>query len=648
MTRKVGVYICQCGGNIAGVVDCRAVADVAARVPGVAVARDYAYMCSDPGQSLIRRDIERLGLDRVVVAACSPRLHEPTFRSAVESAGLNAYMLEMANIREQCSWVHADPGAATRKAASLVRGAIARVSLASPAARREFPVTGSALVIGGGIAGIHAALKIADAGRRVYLVERSPSIGGHMAQLDKTFPSLDCSACILTPRMVDAARHPDIELLTDSELVSLDGFTGNFTATVRTKPRCVDAGACTGCGECAQACVLAGRVPDDFEAGLALRGAIRIPFPQAVPLAAAVDTESCLRFTKGRCAAPCAEACARGAVDLDMKATERVLEVGAVVVATGFDTFDPGLMPRFGHGRHPEVLDALQFERMLSASGPTGGRVLLPDGSEPRSIAFLHCVGSRDEGANEYCSRVCCMYTMKQAHLAAEKTGADISEFYIDVNAFGKGCQEFYRRVRQEGVQFVRGRAADVARRDGRLTVFAEDTLLGRQVELPVDMVVLATALVPARGSGELSRALCLATGPEGFFTEAHPKLRPVESTSGGIFLAGCCQGPKDIPDTVAQAGAAASEVLSLLDRGKVEVEAGVCAVRADLCLGCGTCVSVCPYRAVELTSEAVAEVNEALCRGCGSCAAACHAGAAVLELCTDEEIVANIEGLMS
>ncbi len=648
MTCKVGVYICHCGSNIAGVVDCRTLAEETSGLPGVAVARDFAYLCSDPGQALMKDDIGRLGLDRVVVAACSPRLHEPTFRSALESAGLNRYMLEMANIREQCSWVHADPEAATEKAAALVRGALSRVRLARALSGREFPVTGSALVIGAGIAGIHAALKIADAGRRVYLVERAPSIGGHMAQLDKTFPTLDCSACILTPRMVDIARHLGVELLTDSELISLSGFVGNFTAVVRTGPRCVDVRACTGCGDCAEACVLAGRLPDEFDAGLSRRGAIYIPFPQSVPLAAAVDRSACLRFTKGRCKAPCVEACAAGAVDLEMEETTRELEVGAVVVATGFDTFDPGLMPRFGHGRYPEVLDALQFERMLSASGPTGGRVLLPDGSEPRSIAFLHCVGSRDENANEHCSRVCCMYTMKQAHLAAEKTGAAISEFYIDINAFGKGYQEFYRRVREEGIQFVRGKAADVARLEGRLTVFAEDTLLGRQVELPVDMVVLATGLVPARGAGDLARVLGISTGPGGFFTEAHPKLRPVESMTAGIFLAGCCQGPKDIPDTVAQAGAAASEVLSLLAREKVEVEAGVCVIDEELCLGCGTCVGVCPYSAVELTEEGTARVNEALCRACGSCAAACHGGAAVLELYDDEQIVANIEGLMS
>ncbi len=647
MGDRTGVYICHCGTNIAGVVDCARVVERAAGLPGVAVARDYPYMCSDPGQALIRADIEQLGLERVVVAACSPRLHEPTFRAALEDAGLNPYMLEMANIREQCSWVHEDPAQATAKAVSLVGGAVRKVGFNRELTRREFPVTQAVMVIGAGIAGIQAALLLASAGMQVYLVERGPSIGGHMAQLDKTFPTLDCSACILTPKMVDVARYPNIEILTTSEVVGLSGFIGNFKASVRTSPRGVDLAKCTGCGDCAEACVLAGRIPDEFDAGLSKRGAIYMPFPQAVPLAAALDREHCLLFTKGKCKSPCVEACGVGAVDLEMEETVREFEVGAIVVATGFDIFDAGLMPQFGYGRYGEVLDALQFERMLSASGPTGGKIALPDGRQPGAIAFLHCVGSRDENTNEYCSRVCCMYSMKQAHLAREKTGAKIFEFYIDVNAFGKGYQEFYRRVRDEGVFFVRGKCADVAKLGGSLKVFAEDTLLGRQVELPVDMVVLATGLVPSTGAVDLARVLGLQLGPEGFFTEAHPKLRPVETLTDGIFLAGCCQGPKDIPDTVAQAGAAAAEALALLDRGKVEVEAGVSCVDAELCRGCGQCVATCPYSAVELSEEGVAVVNEAVCKGCGLCAVACLGGAAVLELYDDAQIVANIEGLL-
>lgn len=647
MAGRTGVYVCDCGTNIAGVVDCQAVVEHAASLPGVRVARGYSYMCSDPGQALIRRDIEELELERVVVAACSPLMHEHTFRTALEEAGLNPYLFEMANIREQCSWVHPGPSGATAKAKALVCGAVRRVRLHRGLSHREFPVTPAVMVIGGGIAGIQAVSTLAAAGKRVFLVEREPSIGGHMAMLDKTFPTLDCSACILTPKMVEVSRHPDVQVLTSSEVTGLKGFVGNFTATVRTRPRYVDLDTCTGCGDCAEACVLNGRVSSEFDRGLSRRSAIHIPFPQAVPMAAVVDPASCLRFVKGKCASPCLDACAAGAVDFDAREVITDIEVGAIIVATGFDSFDAGLMPQFGYGRYPEVLDALQFERMLSASGPTGGDIVLPDGRTPGSIAFLHCVGSRDENACEYCSRVCCMYTLKQAHLARERTGASVYEFYIDITAFGKGYQEFYRTVRDEGVFFVRGKCADVARLGGLLKVFAEDTLLGRRVELPVDMVVLATGLVPAAGTGELARVLGISTGPEGFFTEAHPKLRPVETTTDGIFLAGCCQGPGDIPDTVAQAQAAAASAMALLDRGSIAVETAVAVIERESCAGCGTCVAACPYDAIELDREGIATVNEAVCKGCGICASACLSGAADVGHSTDEQILANIEGLL-
>lgn len=647
MSGKIGVYICHCGNNIAGMVDCRRLAESASKLPGVVVSREYEYMCSDPGQGLIKKDARELGMDRVVVAACSPRMHEHTFRAAVEESGLNPYLFEMANIREQCSWVHSEPVAATAKAESLLAGAINKARLDRELEHRSFPVTEAVLVIGAGIAGIHAALGIAGTGRKVYLVERQPSIGGHMAQLDKTFPTLDCSACILTPRMVDVASEPNIELLTSSELVGLSGFVGNFKATVRSRPRYVDASRCTGCGDCQDACVLAGRIPNEFEAGLSERSAIYIPFPQSVPLSASVDIENCLMVTGGNCSSPCLDACGAGAIDFNAVETTREVEVGAVVVATGFDAFDASRVPQFGYGRYPEVLNALQFERILSASGPTGGKILTPEGREPETIAFLHCIGSRDENTNQYCSRVCCMYSMKQAHLAREKTSASVYEFYIDVTAFGKGYQEFYRSVRDEGVFFVRGKCADVARVGGRLKVFAEDTLLGRQVELPVDMVVLATGLEPAVGARKLAAALGIPLDPDGFFSEAHLKLRPVEANTAGIFLAGCCLGPKDIPDTVAQAGAASAEAIALLDRGEVDIEAAVAVIDRDSCRGCALCVTACQLEAIRLDDDGMAVVNEALCKGCGNCAATCLSGTVIMEHSTDEQVLANIEGVL-
>ena len=645
MAGGTGLYICDCGTNIAGVVDCPGLIERARSLGGITVATRYPYLCSDPGQELIRRDIEELGLDRVIVAACSPRMHEHTFRKTLTDAGLNAYLLEIANIREQCSWVTDDPLEATEKAWALLLGAFRRSRHLEPLERASFPVTGSALVIGGGIAGIQAALSIANAGKKVYLVERGPSIGGHMAMLDKTFPTLDCSACILAPKMVEASRDENIEIMTTSELSSLVGFKGNFRAKIKCTPRYVDVAKCTACGDCERECSLAGKVRREFDSGLSSRAAIHIPFPQAVPLAAVVEGDSCLFITKGKCKKQCVDACGLGAIDLEQEGRETEVEVGAVVVATGFDLYDCSLVPRLGYGRYPEVLDALQFERVLSASGPTGGEIRTPAGEKPKRIAFVHCVGSRDELANEYCSRVCCMYTIKQAHMARER-GLEVYEFYIDVNAFGRGCQEFYRRVRDEGVYFIRGRCADVARLGGELKVFAEDTLLSRRVELPVDMVVLAAGLIPPAGSEALARAIGVPLGADGFFSEAHPKLRPVETVRDGVFLAGCCQGPKDIPDTVAQAGAAAAATLALLNSESVDVEPLTARVIEELCSGCGVCEAACPRRAIEIV-DGVAVVSVAECGGCGVCAAGCLCSAMTVANSTDEQVLANIEGIL-
>ncbi len=553
MRKDIGVYICHCGTNIAGSVDCEELARRTAMLPGVRVARNYDYMCSDAGQGLIIEDIRELGLRKVVVAACSPRMHETTFRAALAAAGINPYCLEIANIREQCSWVHDDGGEATRKAEGLVRAAVAKAARLEPLEERRVPVTPAALVVGGGIAGIQASLNLARAGYQVWLVEKEPSIGGHMAQLDKTFPTLDCSACILTPKMVEVARHENIELLTSSEVEEVEGYVGNFRVKVRRRPRYVDIDACTACGECSAVCGMR-KVPSEFEEGLAKRSAIYIPFPQAVPLAAVVDPQSCLLFTRGKCNRKCEEVCAPGAIDFGQTGETVELEVGAIVLATGYDLLDAEVMPQYGYGRYPDVITGLEFERLSSPNGPTGGRILKADGSEPRAIAFLHCIGSRDENQHTYCSRICCMYNMKQAHLAREKTGAQVYEFYIDVMAFGKGYQEFYQRVREDGVIFTRGKCSEVVRVGDRLRVYAEDTLLGRPLQVEVDLVVLGTAVEPRAGAEETARVFGIARDKDGFFLEAHPKLRPVETSTAGVFVVGCCQGPKDIPDVVAQA----------------------------------------------------------------------------------------------
>jgi heterodisulfide reductase subunit A len=649
MKTKIGVYICHCGTNIAATVDCEELARFAGALPGVKVARDYRYLCSDPGQDLIKKDIRELSIDRVVIAACSPRMHEITFRNAVSTEGLNPYFLNIANIREQCSWVHHDREKATEKAKQILRAAVARVLRQEALTPRKVEIKPSVLVVGAGIAGIQAALTAAKEGMKVVLVERSPYIGGHMAQLDKTFPTLDCASCIFTPKTVEVARNKGIELFVCSEVVEVKGYVGNFTATIRKNPTFVDNSRCTGCGECIEACVLKKGVPSEFEETLTRRRAIYLAFPQAVPLKAVVDKENCLLLSKGKCKKACMDACKANAIDFEQKEEFIEREVGAIIIATGYDLFDPHRLPQYGYGVYEDVVSNLQFERMASPSGPTHGEILLKDGTVPKKIAFLHCIGSRDENANPYCSRVCCMASMKQAHLAKEKTGAEIYEFYIDINAFGKGYQEFYKRVREEGVYFIRGKGSEIFKRDGQLVVAAEDTLLGTPIETPVDMVVLGAGLNPRRDAEKVAQIFGISQSADRFFMEAHPKLRPVATNTDGIFLAGCCQGPKDIPDTVAQASAAAAEVMSLASQGEIEIEPITAWIEPDLCSGCKLCIEICPYSAIDfLEAKGISVVNEALCKGCGACTAICPSKAARQNHFTQHQVLAEVEGLVT
>jgi heterodisulfide reductase subunit A len=649
MKQKIGVYICHCGTNIAATVDCEGLARFVSTLPGVKVARDYRYLCSDPGQDLIKKDIRDLAIDRVVVAACSPRMHEVTFRNAVSSEGLNPYFLNIANIREQCSWVHKDREKATEKAKQILRAAVARVLRQEALTARKVEIKPSALVVGAGIAGIQAALTMANEGMKVFLVERAPYIGGHMAQLDKTFPTLDCASCIFTPKTVEVARNKNIELLVCSEVVDVKGHVGNFKVTIKKQPTYVDYNRCTGCGDCVEACVLKKGVPSEFEENMARRRAIYIAFPQAVPLKAVVDKESCLLLSKGKCKKSCVEACKAGAIDFEQKEEIIEREVGSIILATGYDLYDPRLLPQYGYGTNENVITNLQFERLASPSGPTRGEILLKDGTVPKGIAFLHCIGSRDENANLYCSRVCCMASMKQAHLAKEKTGAEIYEFYIDINAFGKGYQEFYKRIREEGVYFIRGKGSEIFRRDGRLIVAAEDTMLGTPVEISVDMVVLGTGLTARHDAEKIAQVFGISQSADRFFMEAHPKLRPVATNVDGVFLAGCCQGPKDIPDTVAQASAAAAEAISLSTQGEIEVEPTTAIIDPDLCAGCKLCIEICPYSAIDfLDTKGISLVNEALCKGCGACTAICPSKAARQNHFTQHQVLSEVEGMVT
>ena len=651
MEPRIGVYICHCGSNIAGIVDVEEVVRFAQGLDSVVVARDYKFMCSQPGQELIKNDIKELGLNRVVVASCSPTMHEPTFRRACHEAGINPYLFEMANIREHCSWVTEDKRLATEKAKALVSAAVRRVYYHQPLEVREVPINPNTLVVGGGIAGIQAALEIADSEHKVYLVERSPSIGGHMAQLDKTFPTLDCSACILTPKMTQVGSHPYIELMTYSEVEEVSGYIGNFKVRIRKKPRYVDEDKCTSCGLCQIKCPF--KVDSEFEAGIGKRKAIYTPFPQAVPNVPVIDTEHCAYFLKGTCRA-CEKFCEPKAINFEQKEEIVELEVGSIILTTGFNVFNPTPIYQYGYKRLDNVITSLEFERMVNSSGPTDGNIVLKDGSPPESIAIIHCVGSRDEKYHEYCSRVCCMYSMKFAHLIKEHTDAKVYEFYIDIRSFGKGFEEFYNRVLNEGTIFIRGRPAEVTNiaekpeEEGKLIVQFEDTLIGLQRRLPVDMVILSVALEAQPDAEAVARLFNISRSADGFFLEKHPKLDPVATTTDGVFVAGCAQGPKDIPDTVAQASAAAARVLAMISKGKVEIEAATAVIDEKICSGCQVCKLVCPYSAISFDeTKVVCRVNDALCKGCGACVGGCPSDAISLNHFTNEQILAQMEGML-
>ena len=637
---RIGVYVCHCGTNIAGSVDVKKAVQYASRLPDVVVCKDYTYVCSDAGQALIKEDIKKFKINRVVVAACSPTLHELTFRKCIEDAGLNGYLLAIANIREQCSWVHMhEPKDATEKAIDLIRMTVARASRLEPLEAIKVPIRKSCLVIGGGIAGIQAALDLAEDGFDVYLVEKNPSIGGHMAQLDKTFPTMDCSLCILSPKMAEVARNPRIHLLTNSEVKEVSGYVGNFKVKIAVKPRYVISKLCNGCGECAIACPI--EVPNEFDENLGPRKAIYIPFPQAVPLVYTIDIYHCIKCYK------CVEACGCGAIDFAQKPEEVEIEVGTIIVAAGFDPFDPSDLEEYGYGTYENVITGLELERILSPTGPSGGKVIRPsDGKVLKRIAFIQCVGSRDEKTNPYCSRVCCMYATKQALLIKEKIpDANILIFYTDLRAFGKGYEEFYKRAQMEGIRYIRGRVAEVFEdpTSNNLVLQAEDTLVNALVEVEVDLVVLSIGLIPTSETSSLCRILNLSKSPDGFLKEAHFKLRPIDTLIDGIFIAGVAQGPKDISDSVAQASGAAQRASNLMSRGEAEIEPITAEINEDLCSRCLMCAGMCPFNALVVNERAV-KVIETSCKGCGTCSVACPTGAIQMRHFNDDQILAEIK----
>ena len=657
---KIGVFVCHCGSNIAGTVDVEKVAAAARTIPGVVVACDYRYMCSEAGQETITKAIREYGLDGVVVCSCSPRMHEATFRRAAEREGLNPYMVEIANIREQCSWIHKNREEATAKAIVLMRAAVAKVKRDTPLTAGRSGVTRRALVIGGGIAGLSTALDVANAGYEVDIVEKEPTIGGKMAQLDKTFPTLDCSACILTPKMVEAAQNENINLYTYSEVEKVSGYVGNFTVTIRKKARFVREDRCTGCGACMEKCP-SRKAKNEFNCGLNTRSAIYIPFAQAIPNVAVIDAQHCLKLQTGKCGV-CEKVCAAGAIDYTQQDELIQREYGAIVAATGFQPIRPYQFGEYGYGRYPDVITSLELERLMNAAGPTGGELRCPsDGRKPKNIVFIQCVGSRGQTCRDksYCSKICCMYTAKHAMLIRDHwPDMDVHVFYIDVRTPGKNFDEFYRRAAEEyQVDYRKGQVGKVYEEDGHLMVQGSDLLEDRQLLMPADLVVLAVAVEPSPDARKLATMLTASMDNNDFFTEAHPKLRPVESPTAGIFLSGMCQGPKDIPETVSQAGAAAAKVIGLLS--KKELTANPCTAHPEevRCNGCGECEKVCPYGAISYEEKElrvmggrekrrVAVVNTALCQGCGACTVACPSGVMDLQGFSNRQILAEVDAI--
>lgn len=661
--QRIGVFVCHCGTNIAATVDVQAVAEALKHEPGVVYAADYQYMCSEAGQNLVRKAIKEHNLTGAVVCSCSPRMHEATFRKAAQAEGLNSYMVEIANIREQCSWIHKDKAIATEKAIALGKAAVAKVHLNAPLTPGESPVTKRALVIGGGIAGIQTALDIADAGFEVDIVEKQPTIGGKMTQIDKTFPTLDCAACILTPKMVDCAQNDKITIYSYSEVAEVKGFVGNFTVKIKRKARYVDETKCTGCGICTEKCPTK-KVPNEFNLGLNNRTAVYIPFAQAVPKVATIDPNNCLMLKSGKCGI-CAKFCGTNAIDYKQQDTYIEQQYGAIVVATGFNPIDISKYDEYAYSQSKDVVTSLELERLMNAAGPTGGTLLRPsDGKHPHTLVFVQCVGSRDtscRGGKEYCSKICCMYTAKHAMLIREKyPDTDVYVFYIDVRTPGKNFDEFYRRaVEQYGVHYIKGMVGKVVpQSDGTLSVQASDLISNEQIHINADMVVLAAAIEPDKTARPLATMLTASMDTNDFFTEAHPKLRPVESPTAGVFLSGVCQGPKDIPETVAQAGAAASKVIGLLVKDKLTCNPCVATSNEMMCNGCSSCEKVCPYGAITyidkefkmpnrtIAVRRVAQVNAAVCQGCGACTVACPSGAMDLKGFSNSQIMAEVDAV--
>jgi heterodisulfide reductase subunit A len=638
---RIGLYVCHCGLNIAGVISPEVLTVQGQDLPEVAVCRHHLYTCSEAGQAEILNDIKHLKLDRVVIAACSPKFHEVTFRRLLKEAGLNPYLLEMVNIREHCTWVHGgEPEAAQDKALELMRMGLAKVRLALPLQDREVPMTRQALVIGGGPAGLRAALDIANAGFPVTLVEREPVLGGMANRLHRTFPRGESAVALINPLMAAVSLHPGIQVLTQSEVTGVSGHLGNFTVTVRETLPLVGE-KCDRCGRCAEVCTVA--VPEASVVGLEPRAAIYLPAPHAFPGRYVVDLEHC-----SRCG-DCVAACPAQAISLEEREREHHLKVGSILVATGFTPFNPAGSRYEDWVALPGVLTTVDLERVLAPEGPTQGKVTFSGApGDIRDVAFILCVGSREEEGNRYCSRVCCPTALKQAlELKERLPEVRIRIYYRDIRTVKKDWEALYTRAREAGVLFLRGRVSEMAvSPEGGLLIRAFDETFQVPTEDRVDLAVLAVGMVPGKGAA-LREVLKLPVGPDGFFLEAHPKLKPLETVLDGIFLAGACQGPKDLAESLTQGSGAAAKVLTLLAHETINLDGLVAQVDPDVCVGCGECAAACPFQAMEMVGKGKkqkARVITAACKGCGVCAGACPTGAVTPLGFTDEMILAQID----